>query len=527
MAFSAEVSTKKGTQLYSEALSLSGYGKYNLYILLATGGCLMCVIIETMCMSFILPAAQCDLDLSLSQKGVLVSIGFLGVMTTSHFWGFMADFRGRKNIMIFCLVTSSLVSLVCSIVPWSWLFILLRFCNGALISGASSIVYSFAGEYHDDKYRPMVISWLCSFVAAGQIYIPGLAWSILPSEWSYEVEALGLLFRPWRLLLIVYALPSLIVSAMLSILPESPKFLLAQGKHDETLQILTKMFVVNTGKKAHEYPVSTIVLDEVQEKKADENANVFRIIWDQTATLFNKQYCFKTILICYLQFGVFLSASALSLWFPQIINTLSQYAEKVSNAGVTLCGSIDDQPISLNKFRSLFYEYSMWSDISTLDKVCDDHVDTGVYLVVLCIGAAIGATYIIIGILINHLGKKKLLVGFAATTAICGLVAQYISGYQTILILCGIYLLISSLVGVVNALAVDLYPTSIRAMAVAVSLMCGRLGATIGSNVVGIIFYSYCELIFIFFAVNHVLIIVAAILLPTKKLETKKMNFLE
>lgn len=110
----------------------SGYGKFNFYVLLATGGCLMCVIIETMCMSFIIPAAQCDLNLTLTQKGILVSIGFLGVITTSHFWGFMADYRGRKDILVFCLITSSLSTLACSLVPWVWLFILLRFMNGAL-----------------------------------------------------------------------------------------------------------------------------------------------------------------------------------------------------------------------------------------------------------------------------------------------------------------------------------------------------------------------------------------------------------
>lgn len=81
--------------------------------------------------------------------------------------------------------------------------------------------------------------------------------------------------------------------------------------------------------------------------------------------------------------------------------------------------------------------------------------------------------------------------------------AQYISGYETILIMCGIYLLISALIGVVNALAVDLYPTNIRAMALAVSLMFGRMGALVGSNLVGIIFYNYCNYIFVFFAVNH------------------------
>lgn len=42
---------------------------------------------------------------------------------------------------------------------------------------------------------------------------------------------------------------------------------------------------------------------------------------------------------------------------------------------------------------------------------CDDSVDTTVFLVVLSIGAAIGVTYLLIGVFINRIGKKTLLIG--------------------------------------------------------------------------------------------------------------------
>lgn len=95
--------------------------------------------------------------------------------------------------------------------------------------------------------------------------------------------------------------------SMLHLTVFSPKFLLAQGKHDHTLRILTKMFVFNTGKKSHEYPVSTIILDEIVVEKTEERPNMMKILWTQTASLFNREFVFKTIFTCYLQFGVFLS----------------------------------------------------------------------------------------------------------------------------------------------------------------------------------------------------------------------------
>ncbi|XP_050303518.1 synaptic vesicle glycoprotein 2C-like [Anthonomus grandis grandis] len=518
----------KETKLYSEAVKLTGYGKYNLFILLATGGCLMCVIIESMSMSFIIPAAHCDLGLNITEKGVLVSINFLGIILTSHFWGTMADVRGRKNILVLCLIVGSIISLAASLAPWTWLFILLRLLNGMFIGAASSIIYAFAGEFHDDRYRPMVISWISSFVAAGQSYIPGLAWAILPYDWHYNLEALGIEFRPWRLLLIVYALPSLIVAALLSFLPESPKFLLAQGKHDHTLKILRQMFVINTGKKSHEFPVSTVILDEVIIERSvnEEKPGMLKSLWTQTVFLFNKEFAVKTVLCSYLQFGVFLSTSALSLWFPQILNALNKYAQEVTNSGVTLCGAMEaEQTVTNQMQKTIFIDTQfLWkedSDNSTIiqEVICDDSVDTGVYLVVLVVACAIGIAYLIIGALISRVGKKTLLISASTFTAACGLGAQYCSGLEIILILCGIYLLIASMVGVVNALVVDLYPTHIRAMALAVSLMFGRVGAMVGSNLMGVLFYSYCDYVFIFVACNHLLLVVAAILLPTTSIK--------
>lgn len=56
----------------------------------------------------------------------------------------------------------------------------------------------------------------------------------------------------------------------------------------------------------------------------------------------------------------------------------------------------------------------------------------------------------------------------------------------------------------VNAIVVELYPTQIRGMALAISLMFGRVGAMTGSNVAGPLMYSNCDYMFYIFAAIHV-----------------------
>lgn len=92
----------------------------------------MCSIIETMEMMFIIPVAQCDMELTLSQKGILSSISFLGVFTSSHLWGFIADTKGRRKVLLISLCISFFISIVSSLASKSWMFILLRYLNGVL-----------------------------------------------------------------------------------------------------------------------------------------------------------------------------------------------------------------------------------------------------------------------------------------------------------------------------------------------------------------------------------------------------------
>ena len=53
---------------------------------------------------------------------------------------------------------------------------------------------------------------------------------------------------PWRLYLLLLNSLSLISFVLINFLPESPKFLLSIGKHDEAISILKKIHDTNFGK---------------------------------------------------------------------------------------------------------------------------------------------------------------------------------------------------------------------------------------------------------------------------------------
>lgn len=58
------------------------------------------------------------------------------------------------------------------------------------------------------------------------------------------------------------SLPSFLVAALLFLLPESPKFLISTGRHEDALEVFKGIYMMNTGRSKEEYPVKQLLVDE-------------------------------------------------------------------------------------------------------------------------------------------------------------------------------------------------------------------------------------------------------------------------
>jgi MFS transporter, VNT family, synaptic vesicle glycoprotein 2 len=123
--------TRKSLE-FEEALQKCGFGRFNLIFMVVAGSLMGCGFIELTSVNFILPVAECDLNMSTSDKGVLSSIGYIGVILSSFLWGFLSDTKGRRKTLIVSLLVAFVASLVSSVVHHFWLLVFLRFVNGFL-----------------------------------------------------------------------------------------------------------------------------------------------------------------------------------------------------------------------------------------------------------------------------------------------------------------------------------------------------------------------------------------------------------
>ena len=191
---------------------------------------------------------------------------------------------------------------------------------------------------------------MCASVVFGIfcILLPGIAWVVINEEWEFYIPVIDIVYKPWKLFLVVCALPALMCSLALLVLPESPKFVLAQGNQAETIQILQKINRWNNGGKKAKPLEITEIFEEFEaienRKKIAENKNsrfpLLKQVWDQTAPLFQRPHLKTTMLACTIQFAIFATSNGMYMWFPDILNRMATRMSVNPTERVTLCNVV-------------------------------------------------------------------------------------------------------------------------------------------------------------------------------------------
>lgn len=144
--------------------------------------------------------------------------------------------------------------------------------------------------------------------------------------------------------MVVCAIPGLVCGLALFKLPESPKFLLSSGREDEALEILKRIYVMNTGNDKESFPVSQVLKDidiAMLPKAAIDKSNpiisLLKIMWNQTVPLFSREYIKITLLVCLIQFIIFSTSNGMYMWFPDILNSVMKFESTSPGQRAYIC----------------------------------------------------------------------------------------------------------------------------------------------------------------------------------------------
>nr|QHN70673.1 MFS transporter 5 [Limenitis arthemis astyanax] len=472
---------------FERAIELTGYGRFH-YLLLAVCGLVSTSEeMDVISMSFILPSAQCDLDLTTQTKGWLNSIIFIGMMVGAYAWGSVADSLGRKRVLIAISIINALAIVASSFSQNYELFMLFRFINGAALGGSGPVIWSYFAEFQPKKKRGAMLSFMAAFWTLGNLFVAGLAWVIIPSDIGGATG--GFVYNSWRIFLLVMSLPSFLVAALLFLLPESPKFLITTGRHEDALEVFRGIYMMNTGRDKELYPVKQILVDEPLHTKPEKQKEIevqpksklrrmMSDILEHSKELFVPPILKFTAISISINFTFHIGYYGLMMWFPEMFNRFDEWSRTHDNAEADIC--------QVTAYVTQFGTHST-------EAKCDSNIHSDVFMESLITVAAAIPSNIFAVLGMDRLGRKFFLVFATFSAGMCSAAMYFVYNKTNNLIVSAVF---SSVISCGNAsldcLITEVFPTNLRATGVAVSMVAARLGGIIGNVVIAALLDTYC-----------------------------------
>lgn len=267
-------SSKETPANYEEAITAVGFGRYNVMLILTLIPSAFATSFSTSAMSYVFPIAQCDLNLTLDNKGMLNSVTYFGMLSSGFLSGFLTDTLGRKKLMIYVFILDGFVVILCAFSQSFTYLTIVKFFEGFIENGGFAAVIAYTSEFHTAKYRPVIPLFNGVFVNSGAIVLPLLSWIIFSDAINISLFSDILVLRSWNVFILLTAIPSFMAGLMYILLPESPKFLMTVGNNEKALKTFKQIYKCNKGRSSKcDYPIRTLV-DEPKLYEHDKRGHV-------------------------------------------------------------------------------------------------------------------------------------------------------------------------------------------------------------------------------------------------------------
>ncbi|XP_025247577.1 synaptic vesicle glycoprotein 2B isoform X2 [Theropithecus gelada] len=216
-------------------------------------------------------------------------------------------------------------------------------------------------------------------------------------------------FHSWRVFVIVCALPCTVSMVALKFMPESPRFLLEMGKHDEAWMILKQVHDTNMRAKGTPEKVFTVSniktpkqMDEFIEIQSSTGTwyqrwlvrfkTIFKQVWDNALYCVMGPYRMNTLILAVVWFAMALSYYGLTVWFPDMIRYFQdeEYKSKMKVFfgehvyGATINFTMENQihqhgKLVNDKFTRMYFKHVLFEDTFFDECYFEDVTSTDTY----------------------------------------------------------------------------------------------------------------------------------------------------
>ena len=194
-----------------------------------------------------------QLNLSPAMEGLITSGLLAGAAIGAFLSGRIADSVGRRKMILYLSFVFFFAASGCALSMNASGVIICRFILGLAVGGASVAVPAFLAEMAPVEHRGRIVTQNHLMIVTGQLL-------------SFFVNAaIGVAFGStssvWRYMLAIASLPAVVLWLGMLSVPESPRWLIVQGKIGEALKVLKKIREEKRAQKEFDEIKETIALE--------------------------------------------------------------------------------------------------------------------------------------------------------------------------------------------------------------------------------------------------------------------------
>lgn len=305
--------------LVPEIIEQLGFGLAQVRAGVCGGGVYFADGAELLLISAVTDAVAQQWGMSHMQKGLVVTVVFVGILVGNLTSGPLADMYGRRQLILLSFLGIFVFSILSSITVNFGTLSLVRFFVGAAFGLGQPAWNTLGAEITPSDYRVGMQGISQSFFIMGEIYSTLLIWADDPS-----MEKLH-----WRWLLQMGAIPAAIFLVLsLLLLHQSPSFLAVSGKTDDAKAILESM---RSDNGRPEVSVDFKVHTNANQLPARMRRNSRRVsvqsrgeFWRQMGVVFGPDLCMSTLINMYSCFVLNFMYYGCLYAFPQVLAASSE-----------------------------------------------------------------------------------------------------------------------------------------------------------------------------------------------------------
>jgi SP family sugar:H+ symporter-like MFS transporter len=180
--------------------------------------------------------------------GFNVASMLLGCAVGAFFAGRLADYYGRRTMLIVSALFFIVSAWGSGIATTSFEFVVYRVLGGLAVGAASVMAPAYISEVTPAHYRGRMTTVQQIAIISG-LFVAFLSNYLLAGLAGQSTEILWFNFEAWRWMFWMELAPAALFFLCLFFIPESPRFLVVKGRHSDALAVLSKLYGAQAGRE--------------------------------------------------------------------------------------------------------------------------------------------------------------------------------------------------------------------------------------------------------------------------------------